>query len=64
MGISCSPDTFQDKMSELIQHLDFVQTYLDDLLVISSGTLDNHLEKMEVVLKILSDKGLRINAEK
>jgi hypothetical protein len=51
-------------MSDLMQHLDFVRTYLDDLLFISSGKLDDHLEKMEVVLKILSDKELRINAEK
>jgi hypothetical protein len=64
MGISCSPDIFQEKMSDLMQHLDFVRTYLDDLLVISSGTLDDHLEKIEVVFKWLSDKGLRINAEK
>jgi hypothetical protein len=64
MGISCSPDTFQEKMSNLMQHLDFVRTYLDDILVISSGTLDDHLEKMEVVFKLLSDKGLRVNAEK
>jgi hypothetical protein len=64
MGISCSPDIFQENMSDLMQHLDFVGTYLDDLLVISSGTLDDHLEKMEVVFKILSDKGLRKNAEK
>jgi hypothetical protein len=64
MGISCSPDIFQEKMSDLMQHLDLVRTYLDDLLVISSGTLDDHLEKMEVVFKLLSDKGLRVNAEK
>jgi hypothetical protein len=47
-----------------MQHLDLVRTYLDDLLVISSGTLDDHLDKMEVVFKLLSDKGLRVNAEK
>jgi hypothetical protein len=64
MGISCSPDIFQEKMSDLMQHLDFVRTSLDDLLVISSGTLDDHLEKMEVVFKLLSDKGLPVNAEK
>jgi hypothetical protein len=64
MGISCSPDIFQEKMSDLMQHLDFVQAYLDDLLVISSGTLDDHLEKMEVVFKLVSDKGLRVNSEK
>jgi hypothetical protein len=48
-------------MSDLMQHLDFVRTYLDDLLVISSSTLDDHLEKMEVVFKLLSDKGLRVD---
>jgi hypothetical protein len=64
MGISCSPYIFQEKMSDLMQYLDFVRTYLDDLLVISSGTLDDHLEKMEVVFKLLSDKGLRVNTEK
>jgi hypothetical protein len=42
-------------MSDLMQHLDLVRTYLDNPLVISSGTLDDHLEKMEVVSKILSD---------
>ena len=64
MGISCSPDVFQEKMSDLMQHLNFVRTYFDDLLVISSSTLDDHLQKLECVLKILSDKGLRVNAEK
>jgi hypothetical protein len=51
-------------MSDLKQHLDGVPTHLDDLLVISSGTFDDHLEKMEVVFKLLSDKGLRVYAEK
>jgi hypothetical protein len=64
MGISCSPDIFQEKMSDLMQHLIFLRTYLDDLLVISCSTFEDHLEKLECVLKILSDKGLRLNAEK
>jgi hypothetical protein len=64
IGISCSPDIFQEKMSDLMQHLDFVRAYFDDLLVISSGTLDDHVRKMEVFFKLLSDKGLRGNAEK
>jgi hypothetical protein len=51
-------------MSDLMHHLNFVRTYLDDLLVISCSTFEGHLEKLECVLKILSDKGLRINAEK
>jgi hypothetical protein len=43
MGVSCSPDIFQEKISDLMQHLNFVRTYLDDLLVISCSTLENHL---------------------
>jgi hypothetical protein len=63
MSVSCSPDIFQEKMSNLMQHLNFVTTYLDDLLVISCSTFEDHLEKMECVLKFLSDKGLRENAK-
>jgi hypothetical protein len=63
MGISYSPDIFQEKMSDLMQHLNFVRTYLDDLLVISCSTFEDHIEKLEC-LKILSDKGLRVNAKK
>jgi hypothetical protein len=51
-------------MSDLMQHLNFVRTYLDDLLVISCSTLEDHLEKFECALKILSDKGLRVNTDK
>jgi hypothetical protein len=47
MGISCSPDIFQEKISDLMQHLNFVRTYLDDLLVISCSTFEDHLEKMD-----------------
>jgi hypothetical protein len=64
MGVSCSPDIFQEKMSDSMQHLNFVRTYLDELLVISCSTFEDHLEKLEYVLKILSDKGLRVNADK
>jgi hypothetical protein len=40
-------------MSDLIQDLDFVRTYLDDLLIISCRTVEDHLQKLECVLKIL-----------
>jgi hypothetical protein len=47
-----------------MQHRDFVRPYLDDLLIISCSTIEDHLEKLECVLRILSDKGLRVNAKK
>ena len=36
MGISCAPDMFQEKMSNLVAHLDFTRAYIDDLLVLTN----------------------------
>ena len=46
MGIAGSLDIFHAKMSELIVALEFVKTYLDDLLCITWANLDDHLEKL------------------
>jgi hypothetical protein len=44
-------------LSSRVQQLSVVRTYLDDLLVISStSAFEDPLEKMEVVLTLLSDK--------
>ena len=64
MGIAGSPDIFQEKMSDLMASLEFVKTYLDDLLIISRGSLEDHLEKLMEVLSRLQDAGLKINAAK
>jgi hypothetical protein len=55
MGIAGYPDIFQGKVSELIESLEFVRAYLDDLLCISKLSLEDHLEKLEVVLRQLWD---------
>ncbi len=64
MGIAGSPDIFQGKMSELMESLKYVRAYLDDLLCISKLSLEDHLEKLEEVLRRLCDAGLRVNPEK
>ena len=61
MGIAGSPDIFQSKMSELMATLEFVRTYLDDLLCITKGNLKDHLEKLEKVFSKLQDAGLNRN---
>jgi hypothetical protein len=35
---------------------------MDDLLIITRGILDEHLQKMEAVLTRLCDTGLKVNA--
>jgi hypothetical protein len=64
MGIAGSPDIFQGKMLELMESLDYVRAYLDDLLCISKLSLEDHLEKLEEVLRQICDAGLKVNAEK
>ena len=65
MGIAGSPDIFQSKMSELIESLEYVQAYLDDLLCISRNSHEDHLKKkLDKVLRCLHNAGLKVNAEK
>ena len=64
MGVAGSPDLFQSKMSALMANLEYVRTYLDDLLILSKGTFDDHLEKMVEVFERLREAGLRVNAAK
>ena len=52
MGLCNSPDIFQEHMFELFSDLEFVQAYIDDLLVTSCSTVEEHFEK---VLLELSD---------
>jgi hypothetical protein len=64
MGIAGFPDIFQGKMSELMESLEYVRAYLDDLLCISQLSLEDHLEKLEKVLRQLCEAGLKVNAAK
>ena len=64
MGLCNSPDIFQEKMSELMAGLEFARAYLDDLIIISKGGFQEHLDQLEVTLTRLSEAGLRINASK
>jgi hypothetical protein len=53
MDIAGSPDIFQGKILELMESLEYVRAYLDDLLCISKLSLEDHLEKLEEVLLIV-----------
>ena len=64
MGLCNSPDIFQEKMSDLMCGLEFVRAYIDDLLAITNGTYDDHLEKLELIFKRLRQAGLKVNAAK
>jgi hypothetical protein len=60
MGLSISPDVFQEKMSELMSGLEFAWAYLNDLLILSTEKgFEKHLDKLELVLTRLQEAGLK-----
>ena len=58
MGYAGSADIFQAEMMNLMEALEYVRAYIDDLLVITRGTLEDHLEKLREVLRRLREAGL------
>ncbi len=47
-----------------MESLEYVRAYHDDLICISKLSLEDHLEKLEEVLRRLRDAGIKVNAEK
>jgi hypothetical protein len=64
IGFGGSADIFQAQIMDLMASLKFVRAYMDNLLIITRGILDKHLQKMERVLTRLHDAGLKVNVAK
>jgi len=60
MGLCNSPDIFQEWMSELMAGLKFVRVYIDNILITTSATWDDHLMKLDEVLSRLKSIGLKV----
>jgi len=55
MGLCNSTDIFQEKMSSLMENIEFVHAYINDLLIITNGTYEDHMVKLDSVLTRLCD---------
>ena len=64
MGLCNSPDIFQEKMSSLVQDLEYCRAYIDDLLILTQGDWQLHPEQLDIVLQRLQQAGLKVNAKK
>jgi hypothetical protein len=60
MGIKIAPDVFQNVMSKLVQDMEYVKTYLDDLLIPTNSSFKDHLLKLEMVLARHSTNNLLV----
>jgi hypothetical protein len=61
MGVKTSPDIFQRIMYELLGDIQNIQVYLDDILITSNGTFEEHAAIMEQVLERLQKANFRAN---
>ena len=63
MGVDVSLDVFQENMVNLMEGLEFVHTYLGDLLLICNATFEEHLRQLTMVLRRLRRVGIKVNVE-
>jgi hypothetical protein len=64
MGIENSPDIFQSKINQLMDGLDYVRAYLDDISIVTKNTYEDHLSKLDTVLQKLHAAKLKVNKRK
>ena len=51
MGLACSLDIYQEKMSELFIDMISIIVYQDEIFVLTSGSFDDHLRQLGNVFK-------------
>eukprot|EP00957_Ditylum_brightwellii_P156946 11944800-Ditylum_brightwellii.AAC.1 len=51
-------------MSKMLADIKEILVYIDNLLLITNGNWDSHLEKLDEVLDRLKHGGLKVNAQK
>ena len=60
LGLRNATQTFQRHMDALFRNMPFVKVYLYDVLI-TSPNLEEHLQHLRAVLKVLSDSKLSLN---
>ena len=64
MGLKISADVFQREMCKLMDGIEGVLIYIDDLLIITKGSFEEHILVVEQVLEKMQRKDLQINIDK
>jgi Reverse transcriptase (RNA-dependent DNA polymerase) len=64
MGLNGSPDILQAIINDIMGDLPNVRAYLDDILVTTAGSYEDHLKHVELVLQRLADVGFAVNLRK
>lgn len=54
---------FQERMTNLVGDLEHARACLDNLLCLTCGAFEDHLDKLDEVFHRLLEAGLRVNAK-
>ena len=57
MGMLASGDIFQAKVEKLLGDIEGVKTYIDDILVLSKDSFENHIDKLMIIFGRLRAAG-------
>ena len=65
-GLSYAPGTFQRLMNRVLQEFlnDFVAVYLDDVIIYTKGTFEQHMDHIAQVFQALRNSNLKIKLKK
>ena len=64
MVVCIAPDIFQDWLISLMDNLEFFKVYFKNYLVVTSRSFEEHLAKVEEVMKRLQSTGLKFKIGK
>ena len=63
-GLTIMPPDFQKIMDKLLHQLRNTSAFFDDILNVTKGTLQQHIEKVEEVMKTIDEAGIRLKFRK
>ena len=63
-GLTDMPATFQKTIDKTLEGIDSKFAFLDDILVITKGSITEHEKELNKILKKLDNEGLAINLQK
>ena len=63
-GLTTLPPEFQKVMNKILHNTQNTFTFIDDILIVTKGNKQQHLDKGDDVFKILEEAGIRLKEDK
>ena len=61
MGVASSTENFQQNMNDLFNEFGFICSYIEKLSVLTKGYWTDNVQKLELTINKLKEKGLKYN---